>query len=346
VLFAVGALLVYPHLAGRRQLPVAGSLPVASPAPVAQVAPSDLPNAIPDHVAVDESERSPGNVVRTRKGERARVALGGGATADLAENSAVTWDKQLRPSVERGSAELSVPHQPPGWRFSLTAGPYVVTVVGTRFKVEVGSRSVGVEVSEGVVEVWRGARVTRLAAGDAWHGPLHPEETTAQPAAGAGVATPSERPRAGVAGGQSARPEPVFTKPAVPISRGLQEARAAVEAGEFHRAVEILARAAQGTGPVAENATYELAWITRYNLGRPRQAITLWEKYRNRFPAGVLRAEADLSIVDTLSQLGEVPAALAEAKAFLSRYPQSERRGEVQQLVERLRALEASSETR
>ena len=119
-----------------------------------------------------------------------------------------------------------------------------------------------------------------------------------------------------------------------------------METGDFNRAVEILARAAQGTGPVAENAAYELAWITRYNLGRPRQAITLWDKYRNRFPAGVLRAEADLSIVDTLSQLGDVPAALAEAKAFLSRHPQSERRGEIQRLVERLRAVEASSEPR
>jgi hypothetical protein len=345
-LLAVGGLVVYPHLAGRRASTVAAVPPVTATVSVPQVAPSEVPNPIPEDVAIDESERAPGKVVRTRRGERARVALGGGASADLAENSAITWDMQHRPSVEHGSAELSVPHQPPGWRFSLTAGPYVVTVVGTKFKVEVGGRSVGVEVTEGVVEVWRGSRVTRLAAGDAWHGPLHPEETAAQPAAGASAAPPSERPRAPVAGSLSSRPEVAITRPAVAISRGLHEARAAVDEGDFNRAVEILARAAQGTGPVAENAAYQLAWITRYNLNRPRQAIALWDKYRNRFPAGVLRAETDLSIVDTLSQLGEVPAALAEAKAFLSRYPNSERRGEIRRLVERLRAVEASSETR
>jgi transmembrane sensor len=345
-LLAVGALVVYPHVAGRRPSTVVASAPVAAPTPAPQVAPSEMSDTIPERVAVDESERAPGKVVRTRRGERARVALGGGATADLAEDSAITWDTQHRPSVESGSAELSVPHQPPGWRFSLTAGPYVVTVVGTKFKVEMGSRSVGVEVTEGVVEVWRGSRVTRLAAGDAWHGPLHPEEPAAQPGAGASAAPPSERPRASAGGALASRAEAVFTRRAVPISRGLQEARAAVEAGDFNRAVEILARAAQGTGPVAENAAYELAWITRYNLGRPRQAVTLWDKYRNRFPSGVLRAEADLSIVDTLSQLGDVRAALAEAKAFISRHPNSERRAEIQRLVDRLRAVEASSEPR
>jgi tetratricopeptide (TPR) repeat protein len=126
----------------------------------------------------------------------------------------------------------------------------------------------------------------------------------------------------------------------------LHDAEAAVEAGETDHAVEILARAAQGSGPAAENAAYELARITRYNLGRPRQAIALWNKYRTRFPAGVLRTEADLSIVETLSQIGEVRAALTEANAFLSRHPNSERRGEVQRLVDRLRAVESGSAER
>ena len=61
----------------------------------------------------------------------------------MAENSAITWDNQHRPSIEQGSAQLSVPHQPPGWRFSVTAGPYVVTVVGTRFEVHIAANTVG-----------------------------------------------------------------------------------------------------------------------------------------------------------------------------------------------------------
>jgi tetratricopeptide (TPR) repeat protein len=164
------------------------------------------------------------------------------------------------------------------------------------------------------------------------------------PPGGVDRPTPSERPRTTTAGLPSVAP--LAAKAAPPVSRSLQEANAAVQSGEANRAAEILARAAQGNGPAAENAAYELARVTRYNLGRPRQAIALWDKYRNRFPSGVLRTEADLSIVDTLSQLGDVRAALAEANAFIARHPNSERRGEVQRLVERLRAVEAGSDTR
>jgi transmembrane sensor len=278
--------------------------------------------------ALIESERVPGNVVRTRTGERARVALGGGAEAELAEDSAITWDDQHRPSVEKGSARLSVPHQPPGWRFSVTAGPYVVTVVGTKFEVHVAMNTVSVEVTEGVVEVGRGSNSTRLVAGDSWHGPLYPEEEHAPPAA-------QERPQA--------MPTPA-AKSSIATPRGLQDAQTALQAGDTNKAVEILSRAALGSGPAAENAAYELGRITRYNLNRPRQAVALWDKYRTRFPAGLLRTETDLSIVETLSQMGDVRAALAEADAFLTRHPTSERRLEVLRLAERLRAAETASE--
>jgi outer membrane protein assembly factor BamD (BamD/ComL family) len=126
--------------------------------------------------------------------------------------------------------------------------------------------------------------------------------------------------------------------------RGLQEAQAALQAGDANKAVEILSRSAQGSGPAAENAAYELGRITRYNLNRPRQAVALWDKYRTRFPAGLLRTETDLSIVETLSQMGDVRTALAEADAFMARHPTSERRIDVQRLAERLRAAQAASD--
>jgi hypothetical protein len=335
VLLVAASVVAYPHVGirhhvrrlsqGQVALPGAGA---SGPARVAEPIPSPLPED-ESQPRLLEAERVPGHVVSTRKGERARVALGGGAEAELAEDSAITWDEQHRPSVEKGSARLAVPHQPPGWRFSVTAGPYVVTVVGTKFEVNVASRTVGVEVTEGVVEVWRGSHSTRLVAGDSWHGPLHPEET--QPAAVA----PLEKPLPASA-----------ARTALPTSRGLQDAQAALQAGETNKAVEILSRAAQGRGPAAENAAYELGRITRYNLNRPRKAVALWDKYRTRFPAGLLRTETDLSIVETLSQMGEVRAALAEADAFLARHPTSERRQDVQRLAERLRAAETASESR
>jgi ferric-dicitrate binding protein FerR (iron transport regulator) len=286
-----------------------------------------------------ESERAPGHVIRTREGERVRVALGGGATAELEEKSSMTWDSQHRPAIEKGIAHLAVPHQPPGWRFSVTAGPYVVTVVGTKFEVHVSNRTVGVDVTEGVVEVWRNSHATRLAAGESWDGPLYPDEAasaSSEAAASASSAAP-ERPQ----------PLPATAKPLSSVTaRSLQEAETALQAGDAAKAVEILSRTAQGTGPAAENAAYELGHITRYNLNRPRQAVALWDKYRNRFPNGLLRTETDLSIVETLSQMGEVQAALAEANTFLARHPNSERRLDVQRLAERLRAAQAAAEAK
>lgn len=334
-LLLVAGVILYPYLGSRNTNLVANGQSDSTSAPSTTSA---------DPLAVDEAERAPGKVIRTHKGERVRVALGGGAMADLDQESSITWDVQHRPSIERGTASLSVPHQPPGWRFSVTAGPYVVTVVGTKFKVEVGSRTVGVEVSEGVVEVWRGSQSTRLVAGDAWHGPLFPEEsastsTSAGPAVAARV--PSERPRAAAVASSLAP-----ARPATPDNRGLRDAQSALQSGDVNRAMDLLSQTAQGAGPAAENAAYEMARITRYNLNRPRQAVALWDKYRTRFPSGILRTEADLSIVDTLSQLGEVREAMTEAKGFLARHPNSERRQEVQRLIDRLRATEASSDVR
>jgi transmembrane sensor len=327
VVLLVGAAAGLSKLTGSS---VPGQIANQRPKALPGVVPATQASKVAEEPALLESERVPGHVVRTRAGEHARVALGGGAEAEMSENSAISWDIQHRPSILQGKTQLTVPHQLPGWRFSVTAGPYVVTVVGTKFEVEVANRTVGVEVKEGVVEVWRGNRSTRLVAGDAWNGPLYPEETPSS----ASVA-PAERPAA-------AAP----ARAALSASRNLQDAEAALQAGETTRAVEILTRTAQGSGLAAENAAYELGRITRYHLNRPRQAVGLWEKYRTRFPSGILRTEADLSIVDTLSSLGEVHAALAEADAFLVRHPGSERRFEVQRLAERLRAAESAAGSR
>lgn len=335
VLLGTAGALAYTHPYGKAPTAVAiVALPAPPAIPTVQPVVKSAPTSPQEAIA--EAERAPGHRVRTGPGERARVALGGGAEADLDENSAITWDSQHRPSIERGSARMSVPHQPPGWRFSVTAGPYVVTVVGTKFEVRVASRTVGVDVTEGIVEVWRGSHSTRLVAGDSWHGPLYPEESL--------PVQPSLAPAPMV--DKSPAVAPARGKPAVQANQGLLDAQTALQAGDANKAVEILTRTAQGNGPAAENAAYELGRIARYNLNRPRQAVALWDKYRTRFPAGLLRTEADLSIVETLSHVGDVRAALAEADAFMSRHPDSERRLEVRRLAERLRAAEAAADSR
>jgi hypothetical protein len=339
-LFAAAGLFAYVRFYRATSLPAAPTVAAnTTPSMTVPAPPTSTDVKSKTEVAPLESERAPGHVIRAREGERVRVALGGGATAELEEKSALTWDSQHRPAIQKGIARLAVPHQPPGWRFSVTAGPYVVTVVGTKFEVHVSNSTVGVDVTEGVVEVWRNSHATRLAAGESWHGPLYPEDPGSVTPESAALAAPapSERPQT----------SPVTAKPlSSATARSLQEAETALQEGDTAKAIEILSRTAQGTGPAAENAAYELGHITRYNLNRPRQAVALWDKYRTRFPNGLLRTETDLSVVETLSQMGDIQAALAEANAFLARHPNSERRLDVQRLAERLRAAQAAAEAK
>ena len=54
---------------------------------------------------------------------------------------------------------------------------------------------------------------------------------------------------------------------------------------------------------------------------------------RSDYPNGILRVEADVSIIETLARAGEADDALAEATDFLRRRPDSERRGEIARLA-------------
>jgi tetratricopeptide (TPR) repeat protein len=57
--------------------------------------------------------------------------------------------------------------------------------------------------------------------------------------------------------------------------------------------------------------------------------VAAWRRYRSDYPNGILRVEADVSIIETLAKAGESDDALTEATDFLRRRPDSERRGEI-----------------
>jgi len=262
--------------------------------------------------------------VRTGRGEKARVALVGGVGVELDADSVLSWDAERRPLVERGQARFEVPHQAPGLKFAVSAGPYVVTVVGTKFHVGVADDRVSVAVEEGVVEVWRGDRSVRLVEGDSWAGPMR------------GIAPPAVQHRSPAAASRRVA-EAAALPESAPASVELTEARSAFKEGRPEDALAMLSHCAKGAGPAAENAAYEMGRVLRDGLRRPRAAVAAWGAYRTRFPDGLLRAEADLSILETLAKLGDKAAALAEAEAFLARYPNSERRDEVAKLAARVR---------
>jgi tetratricopeptide (TPR) repeat protein len=83
------------------------------------------------------------------------------------------------------------------------------------------------------------------------------------------------------------------------------------------------------SGLAGETAQYEIARLWRDSLGAPDRAVAAFQTQRSRFPNGVLRVEADLSIIELLPRLGRHADALAESERFLAAHPKAERNGEI-----------------
>ena len=239
----------------------------------------------------------------------------------------------------------------------MRADRYRVVVLGTRFGVAVASdRRVDVDVDEGVVEVWSSdVRLAHLEPGQRWNSAVSADkaseaETAADPADKAAemqtetpelpAAAPAEKlvPSPGMKIGrpearrrQSAHGAARVAMVATPARSTVESpgaARAALAAGDAPRALEIYRNLAQKTGPVAENAAYEIGRILN-ERGQSSAAVAAWRRYRSDYPNGILRVEADVSIIETLARAGDTDDALTEATEFLRRRPDSERRGEI-----------------
>jgi tetratricopeptide (TPR) repeat protein len=289
-----------------------------------------------------------------------RLTLEGGVIAEL-QHTSVMRIEGSDARVEGGAVRFKVPHRRPGHPFVVHAETYRVVVVGTRFGVAVNhDRRVDVDVDEGVVEVWSGdARVARLEKGQRWNGVPTAEIGAADEAAKA-AEPPAPPPPVKLDSPASAPAEkaPAAVEPETKLALGSRahrhgsgraptrvalvgeptrgglgpesprDARAALAAGDAPRALEIYRNLAQKTGPVAENAVYEIGRI-QSERGQYASAVATWRRYRSDYPNGILRVEADVSIIETLARAGEADDALGEATDFLRRRPDSERRGEI-----------------
>jgi len=247
-------------------------------------------------------------------------------------------DVNDRPSVDKGNVYFAVPHQAPGHNFSVTAGPYRIVVIGTKFRLHVETSHVAVSVDEGVVEVWKKHRLVRLASGDSWssvsergggvaveNGDSGPAEPMVAP-----PAPPAPTPPAPVPAPAAVAPAPVPAPAAAPpVSDPMQEARALLAAGDPYRALDAYRAAISRGGPTAQNAEYEIGRVMRDRLRQPGDAIAAWKRYRAQHPNGLLRVETDVSIIETLVSSGDAAGALGEANDFLKAHPDSERRAEI-----------------
>ena len=245
--------------------------------------------------------------------------LAGGVDAQLSPRATlIPGDTAQAPEVRQGRVRFSVPHQPPGQRWAVRAGAYRVVVLGTVFDVAVEHEGVEVSVASGVVQIEEavsGRRLERVAAGEQWSSDSAPVPAV--------VAPPAER------GTGSGTGTGTIGKTDAGGPQALAQAREARRLGEPRRALAIYGRLVAAGGALAESALYEMGTIEYEDLHDPAAALETWQRYRRRYPEGVLRAEADLSVLEVLPRLGQEGKALDEARAFLRRHPRSERRGEV-----------------
>lgn len=282
-----------------------------SKAPMAAMAPTRPLPALPASVPAPGLASAPtpgaqpsrglfvrqGDAIHSTK-EAMVLALPSGAAATLAPSSSLRVEADGRVVLVEGRSHFDVPLQTQS--MIVEVGSYRVLVAGTRFRVDLGAHGTGVSVAveSGTAEVFGeqdlGTPLAHLSPGSRWSSDARPSSSMQR---------------------KHHRPAAHF-------------ASAANEAEET-------ARPAESAPPsiAAENAAYERGRILRDVQHRPDDALEAWRACRAEHPHGVLRPEVDLSIFETLVRGHDVTGALSEGTAFLSRYPQSERRSEVARLV-------------
>jgi hypothetical protein len=205
--------------------------------------------------------------------------------------------------LEQGQIDLDVAKQPAGSRFEVEGGAYRFEVLGTAFRVEILPEQVSLEVSEGTVAVWRGARlVKRVAAGQLWKSADTPEPL---PAA---ASLPARQSQA-----------------AAPESDCLGLARS----GQGREAEQCFLARAKGSGIGAELALYEVARLRVDVLTDSAGALQALREYAERFPLGSLRQEVAVFRVELLARSGQAREALDGSAALLASAAGGERAAEL-----------------
>ena len=291
------------------------------------------------------------------------VDLAGQATVLLAADAVASGRVQAENTeivLRKGRIDLDVLPHAPAHGFSVRAGRYRFTVVGTAFTVTQTRSRLDLEVGEGVVAVWRSeTRLATVHAGQSWSTDLSSEPATGAagldaieidspnpalsdwPTVATTVApppvlvpppapVPSDRPPTFTPRPVEPAPGGVSPKPAatVPRTTGIPCAEL-VASRQVREALVCYQERARQNGLAGETAQYELARLLRDSFADPQRALATFQEQRSRFPSGALRMEADLSIIEILPRLGRHSEAIAETERFLVTHPRSERRGEI-----------------
>lgn len=261
---------------------------------------------------------SRGDELSTAAGARATLSLANHAAVEMAPETRVKIakppeadTKSERIELTQGEVSLQVPKLPAGSTLSVRTPDTLVIVRGTRFTVNVerGPASVvtRVSVSEGRVEVESQGRTQFLTPGERWSSAREVQVVTSQPA----TAEPFESTTA-------------VDRPSREVSTQAQPGR---------RSERAPAHAPEAPSTLGEeNGLYRDALRLARN-GEAARALTVLESLLKRYPRSPLVQSARVEHFRVLVQLGNIRAAGAEARRYLSDYPSGFARAEAQQIA-------------
>ena len=266
--------------------------------------------------------------------------------------------------LEGGKVSASI-HKHPGMTWTVTAGPYAVHVVGTRFSVEwnASSRAFEVLVREGRVRVTGGDLPPEGVLVDSG-GRLErrPPAPSPDPAAASNAAArPDERePPAEKTADASPSASGRAAISALAIKGKYKEALALAERQGFDRLVNelpenellLLANAARYSGdagrarlallklrsrfagrPAADLAALYLAKIAEDMTHEPREAVRWLRTFLQSSPSGDLAAGARASLMSLLLRSGDEVSARAVAEDYLRYHTNGPHADEARALV-------------
>jgi hypothetical protein len=251
-----------------------------------------------------------------------RAALADEATVEVAEGSTARASADaawVRVLLDHGEVGLHVAKRVPGGPgFEVVAGGYHFRVLGTRFRVARNAHDgppVELWVEEGRVAVsHRGRALGVVAAGGHWDtGPAHPERREAPTAAERSRQSRHASASSRVVAATQASPVPAERRSAPPTCAAL-----AADAATAREAVACYLPVAQGGDLAAETALFEIARLRRDDLGDGAGALAALQESRTRFPAGILRDDVDLAIVELLANLNRHNEAIEEIGRLLA----------------------------
>ena len=280
----------------------AAPVPAPAPGPAPAPAPAEAQAAPRPLIPSPRPRALPAGATLLADGTR--VQLAPRAQAAVSAQRALTTIALASGAIEIDRAPAAAaPH------IQIESGRYRFQVAGARFRLVSAEARADLEVRDGTVTVMVGGRlIARVRPGQRWTGPLvaSSDARAISAARAEAVAPPAD--------GLAATPAPAPAREAGASDDCLAMARV----GRTRQALDCFGHIAQGSGLSAEVALYEIARLRRDVLGDAAGAAAALEQYRARFPAGELRTEVEVSLLELLPKLGRPREALAESERLLA----------------------------